>query len=166
MFHLFKEPLPWVFEKAVRKPCACGDLFRWEGYEQGLSLVNGKTMMSVPGGSHWGGGVSISAMDQARIGLMLMRHGRSDNGQQVISQRWIEAMQEPCEVAPFYGYLVWLNQQGSLFKSAPKSSWFALGAGSSVTWVDQTLELVVIMRWIDAAKTNDCIDMIMSAFAG
>ena len=65
-----------------------------------------------------------------------------------------------------YGYLVWLNQQGSLFKSAPKSSWFALGAGSSVTWVDQTLELVVIMRWIDAAKTNDCIDMIMSALVG
>jgi CubicO group peptidase (beta-lactamase class C family) len=166
LLHLFKEPLPEVFEKAIRKPCACGDLFRWEGYEQGLSLVDGKTMMSVPGGSHWGGGVSISAMDQARIGLMLMRHGLSDNGQQVISQRWIEAMQEPCEVAPFYGYLVWLNQQGSLFKSAPKSSWFALGAGSSVTWVDQTLELVVIMRWIDAAKTNDCIDMIMSALVG
>jgi hypothetical protein len=25
---------------------------------------------------------------------------------------------------------------------------------------------VVIMRWIDAAKTNDCIDMIMSALVG
>jgi hypothetical protein len=24
----------------------------------------------------------------------------------------------------------------------------------------------VIMRWIDAAKTNDCIDMIMSALVG
>ena len=28
-------------------------------------------------GSHWGGGVSISAMDQARIGLMLSRNGRA-----------------------------------------------------------------------------------------
>ena len=54
-------------------------------------------------------------------------------------------------------------QDGALFKDAPRSSWFALGAGSSVTWVDPKLELVCIMRWIDAPKTNDCIAHIMRA---
>jgi CubicO group peptidase (beta-lactamase class C family) len=163
LLHLFKRPLPELFHEAILHPCECSDPFRWDGYQQGLTLVNGKTMLSVPGGSHWGGGVSISAMDQARIGLMMMQQGESLSGVRVISRHWIEAMQKPCAVAPFYGYLVWLNRHGSLFSSAPSSSWFALGAGSSVTWIDSSLQLVVIMRWIDAARTNDCIGMIMSA---
>jgi hypothetical protein len=75
-------------------------------------------------------------------------------------------MQQPCDVAPYYGYLIWLNKDGALFKDAPRSSWFAIAAGSSVTWVDQKLELVCIMRWIDAPKTNDCIARIMRALEG
>jgi hypothetical protein len=50
-----------------------------------------------------------------------------------------------------------------LFKDAPRTSWFAIGAGSSITWVDPVLELVCIMRWIDAAKTNDCIAQVMQS---
>jgi hypothetical protein len=72
-------------------------------------------------------------------------------------------MQQPCDVAPYYGYLIWLNNDGALFNDAPRSSWFAIGAGSSITWVDPKLELVCIMRWIDAPKTNDCIARIMQA---
>ena len=66
-------------------------------------------------------------------------------------------------VAPYYGYLIWLNKEGAMFKDAPRSSWFAIGAGSSITWVDPELQLVCIMRWIDTAKTNDCIGQIMRA---
>ena len=163
LLHLFKRPLPEIFEETILTPCECSDPFRWDSYQQGLTLVDGQTMLSVPGGSHWGGGVSISAMDQARIGLMMMRQGETSTGVRVVSRQWIEAMQTPCVVAPFYGYLVWLNRLGSLFRSAPLSSWFALGAGSSGTWIDQSLALVVIMRWIDASRTNDCIEMIMSS---
>ena len=50
-----------------------------------------------------------------------------------------------------------------LFKDAPRTSWFAIGAGSSITWVDPVLELVCIMRWMDAAKTNDCIAQVMQS---
>ncbi|NCX72730.1 MAG: class C beta-lactamase-related serine hydrolase [Betaproteobacteria bacterium] len=163
LLHLFKRPLPEVFEEAILKACDCSDPFRWDGYAQGLTAIDGKTLISVPGGSHWGGGVSISAMDQARIGLMMMRQGKSVRGKQVLSAQWIEAMQRPCAVAPFYGYLVWLYGQARLFSEASPSAWFALGAGSSVTWVDPSMELVVVLRWIDAQKTNDCIGMIMRA---
>ncbi len=162
LLHLFKRPLPEVFEEYFRKPLGCQDSFQWVGYEQGWSDVNGQRMMSVPGGSHWGGGVSISTTDQALIGLMLMSNGHY-KGQQILSEKWLAMMQRPCDVAPYYGYLIWLNNDGALFKDAPRSSWFAIGAGSSITWVDPKLELVCVMRWIDAAKTNDCIAHVMQS---
>jgi CubicO group peptidase (beta-lactamase class C family) len=162
LLHLFKRPLPEIFEEFFRKPLGCSDEFQWVGYEQGWTDVNGRSMMSVPGGSHWGGGVSISARDQALIGVMLMGNGNF-KGTQILSAKWLDMMQQPCDVAHYYGYLIWLNKDGAVFKDAPRSSWFALGAGSSVTWVDPKLELVCIMRWIDAPKTNDCIAHIMRA---
>jgi CubicO group peptidase (beta-lactamase class C family) len=162
LLHLFKRPLPEVFEEFFRKPLGCSDAFQWVGYEQGWTEVNGQRMMSVPGGSHWGGGVSISAMDQALIGLMLMGQGQF-KGHQILSKQWLHMMQQPCDIAPYYGYLIWLNKDGALFKDAPRTSWFAIGAGSSITWVDPELQLVCIMRWIDAAKTNDCIARVMQS---
>jgi CubicO group peptidase (beta-lactamase class C family) len=162
LLHLFQRPLPEVFEEFFRKPLGCSDEFQWVGYEQGWTDVNGRSMMSVPGGSHWGGGVSISTRDQALIGVMLMGNGNF-KGTQILSAKWLDMMQQPCDVASYYGYLIWLNKDGAVFKDAPRSSWFALGAGSSVTWVDPKLELVCIMRWIDAPKTNDCIAHIMRA---
>ena len=108
--------------------------------------------------------MSISAMDQAKIGLMLMDHGLF-NGKQVLSRQWLGMMQQACDVAPYYGYLIWLNQDGQLFKDAPRTSWFAIGAGSSVTWIDPQLELVCVMRWIDAPKTNDCIAKVMQSLS-
>jgi len=117
-------------------------------------------MMSVPGGSHWGGGVSISAWDQALIGQMLMQGGVF-SGQRILSDDWMARMTKPCDVAPYYGYLVWLNQGGHLFEAAPRSSWFAIGAGSSITWVDASLKLVCVLRWIDAARTNECVAQVM-----
>ena len=160
LLHLFKRPLPEIFIERILKPLECTDSFAWVGYEQGWSQVQGQRMMSVPGGSHWGGGVSISALDQAKIGLMLAHNGVL-NDRTILSTQWIEKMQTPCDVAPYYGYLVWLNQAGHLFEAAPRSSWFAIGAGSSITWVDPQLELVCVLRWIDAAKTNECIAHIM-----
>ncbi len=164
LLHLFKRPLPEVFEESILQPVGCQDPFQWQGYEQGWTHVAGQRMMSVPGGSHWGGGVSISAMDQAKIGLMLMDHGLF-NGKQVLSRQWLGMMQQACDVAPYYGYLIWLNQDGQLFKDAPRTSWFAIGAGSSVTWIDPQLELVCVMRWIDAPKTNDCIAKVMQSLS-
>lgn len=185
LLHLFRRPLPDVFAERILAPTGCVDPFRWDGYEQGWEQVGNERMLSVPGGSHWGGGVSISAMDQAKIGLMLMRGGcresptqgrtegrtksRTDGGsggRVVLSRDWIARMQQPCNVAPFYGYLVWLNQTGQVFPSAPRTSWFAIGAGSSVTWIDAEREIVCVLRWIDSGKIDECVARIMSAIDG
>ncbi|MCC3262492.1 hypothetical protein LLE87_30440, partial [Paenibacillus polymyxa] len=95
----------------------------------------GQRMPSVPGGSHWGGGMSISANDQALIGQMLLNDGQA-NGRQILSREWLQAMRTPCDIAPYYGYLIWLNHEGKVFPSVPSSSFFGVGAGSSFTWVE------------------------------
>jgi len=162
LLHLWRRPLPEVFAERILAPTQCSDPFQWEGYEQGWTEVGGRRMLSVPGGSHWGGGVSISAMDQAKIGLMLMQRGRFED-RAVLSTQWIERMQKPCDVAPFYGYLAWLNQSRQVFPAAPASSWFAIGAGSSLTWIDAELQLVCVLRWIDSARADECIARVMGA---
>ena len=58
-------------------------------------------------------------------------------------------MRTPCALAPFYGYLIWLNLERSVFPGAPASSYFAIGAGGSITWVDPERRMVVVVRWIN-----------------
>ena len=41
---------------------------------------------------------------------------------QVLSPDWITRMRTPCPIAPFYGYLLWLNHERRLFPSAPASA--------------------------------------------
>ena len=63
-------------------------------------------------------------------------------------------MRSPCALAPFYGYLVWLNTGRRVFPGVPESSWFAIGAGSSINWIDPQRDAVVVLRWIDAAHAD------------
>ena len=148
LLHLYLRPLPEVFEQAIMRPLGASEDWRWTGYDNAWIELNGRRMQSVPGGSHWGGGVSISSLDQARIGQLLLDEGRHQ-GRQLVSSEWIRRMRTPCSLAPFYGYLVWLNGERSVFPSAPASSYFAIGAGGSITWVDPSRQLVVVVRWIN-----------------
>ena len=88
----------------------------------------GRRIQSVPGGTHWGGGLSIGSHDQARVGQLLLADGRV-NGKRVVSAQWIQRMRTPCSIAPFYGYLTWLNHERRVFPSVPASNYFAFGAG-------------------------------------
>ena len=149
LLHLFGRALPQVFDAEIMRPLSASADWRWVGYDHAWIELNGKRVQSVPGGSHWGGGVSISSLDQARIGQLLLDEGQHE-GRQLISSAWIRRMRTPCARAPFYGYLIWLNLERSVFPSAPASSFFAIGAGGSITWVDPGRQLVVVVRWIDS----------------
>ena len=149
LLHLFDRALPQVFEAEIMRPLDASADWRWLGYDNAWIELNGKRVQSVPGGSHWGGGVSISSLDQARIGQLLLDQGRHQE-RQIISSEWIRRMRTPCALAPFYGYLIWLNSERSVFPGAPASSFFAIGAGGSITWVDPEREMVVVVRWINA----------------
>ena len=148
LLHLFGRALPEVFAEAIMHPLGASEDWRWVGYDNAWVDVRGNRVQSVPGGSHWGGGISISSLDQARVGQLLLDQGRHQ-GRQLISPEWLRKMRTPCALAPFYGFLIWLNLQRSVFPSAPASSFFAIGAGSSITWVDPERKMVVVVRWID-----------------
>jgi hypothetical protein len=38
-----------------------------------------------------------------------------------------------------------------------------MGAGGNVTWVDPTHGIVAVLRWIDSAKLNDWIGLVLGA---
>lgn len=164
LLHLFGRPLPEVFAEAIAGPCGASEDWRWVGYDNSWVEVGARLVQSVPGGTHWGGGISIDALDQALIGQMLLAGGRV-GGRQVLSRQWIEQMTTPCALAPFYGFLVWLNTGQRVFPGLPANGWFAIGAGSSITWIDPEHDAVVVVRWIAAAAANDVLARIGTALA-
>jgi CubicO group peptidase (beta-lactamase class C family) len=163
LLHVFRRPLPQVFLDEVLRPIGGGGNFRWEGYDDAWVEIDGERMQSVPGGTHWGAGVSISARDQARIAQLLL-HGGAHHGTPLIGADWVRDMQAPCAIAPFYGRLTWLNRDGRLFPDAPRSSWFMVGAGGNYVWIDPDHEMVAVVRWIDPAHSGGFVKRIAAGF--
>ena len=93
---------------------------------------------------------------------MMLDDGKA-NGRQVISADWIQRMRTPCAIAPFYGYLIWLNHDRRVFPSVPASSYFAIGAGSSFTWIEPERRMVLVVRWIDADHADEFFGRVLQA---
>ena len=51
-----------------------------------------------------------TARDWAKLGEMLRRKGRAPGGEQLVPQRWVEAMVAPSPASPHYGFQTWLNR--------------------------------------------------------
>jgi CubicO group peptidase (beta-lactamase class C family) len=166
LLHLFQRPLPEVFREAIMRPVGASEDWQWVGYDNAWVTVAGQRVQSVPGGTHWGGGLSISAQDQALVGQMLLDEGVSRDGKRVLSAQWIRDMQQPGPLAPYYGYLVWLNHERKMFPSVPASSYFAVGAGSSFTWIEPERRMVVVVRWLDSAHANEFFGKVLAAVDG
>jgi len=165
LLHLFRRPLPDVFRDSIMQPIGASEQWRWDAYDNAWLELDGRRVQSVPGGSHWGGGVSINSIDQALVGQLLLNDGRAQ-GRQVISAEWMQRMRTPCAIAPFYGYLLWLNHARRIFPSVPASSYFAIGAGSSFTWIEPERRMVVVVRWIDAAHADAFFERVLRATEG
>jgi CubicO group peptidase (beta-lactamase class C family) len=84
-------------------------------------------------------------------------------GRQVISAEWLKRMRTPCAIAPFYGYLVWLNHAQRVFPSVPDTSYFAIGAGASFTWIEPQRRMVLVVRWIDADFADAFFGLVLHA---
>lgn len=155
--HVFGRALPEVFDERIAGPLGTSGDHCWYGYDNSWVEINGRQVQSVPGGGHWGGGMRISARDQALIGQMMLNSGAAPDGCQIVSKSWIDAMLTPCEIAPFYGYFTWLNTARKAVPAAPADSYFGLGVGGQVIWHAPQLNLVATFRWIDSDATNDLI---------
>ena len=166
LLHLFQQPLPEVFLEQVLAPLGGGEGFAWRGYDDAwIDLPGVGRVQSVPGGTHWGAGVSISARDQARIGQMLLDGGAARDGRPLIASDWIARLSQPCAVAPFYGRLLWLNREGKAFPGASKTAVFMLGAGGHHVWIDPGLDAVIVLRWLDPAYAPAVVARLAKALA-
>jgi len=165
LMQVFRRPLPEVLRETIMDPIEASDTWEWLAYENARFEIDGETMESVPGGAHWGGGIFISSRDHARIGLLMARRGRW-NDRQLLPESWVDATLTPCPINPVYGFLWWLNTGHAHYQRAPASSYFAIGAGQSVIWVEPELDLVMVTRWIDESKTDALIGKVMASLTG
>lgn len=161
LLHVFRQPLPDVLRVCIMDRIGASASWEWEGYCNSFVEIGGRSVASVCGGSHWGGGLFMSASDHARIGWLVANRGEWD-GKAVLSADWVDALGEPGDAHPQYGFLWWSNAGRGLFPSAPESSVFALGGGSHLIWVDRALELVVVVRWLLAERCDDLLARILA----
>lgn len=165
LLHLFGQALPEVFDEAVMKPLGCTSAWQWVGYSDTWTEITDRQgaqrrVQSVPGGTHWGGGVSISAHDQARIARLVLdrglHHAADGSSTRILSEAWVDRMLTPCPIAPFYGLLTWLNDgPKQVYPAASRRSSFMIGAGGQCAWMDPDRDLVVVSRWLAPEHTNE-----------
>jgi CubicO group peptidase (beta-lactamase class C family) len=165
LLRLFRRPLAEVLAGSVMAAVGASPDWQWQPYRNSYVEIDGVRMPSVPGGSHWGGGLWISSRDHARFGLLIHRGG-CWGGRAVLARSWIEEMRRPCPLNRQYGLLWWLNTGRGLFPSAPESSYAARGAGSNLIWVDPEHDLVVVVRWIDAGSVDGFLRLVLDSVAG
>lgn len=162
LLHVFRRPLAEVLKERIMDPIGASDKWTWHGYANSVVTIDGKEMTSVPGGTHWGGGMWIDTFDHARFGLLIANEGNW-NGTQLLSADWVQAMRTPIDIYNAYGFLWWLNTGGEHYPSAPETSFFALGAGSNLIWIDPELDIVGVFRWIDQEHIDEMIGKMWAA---
>lgn len=166
LLRLWKKPLPDVVRDEIMDPIGASNTWQYIPYPNAVADVDGRKMPSVSGGTRWGGGLRISARDEARFGYLFLRQGRWGN-RQIVSSDWVKRATTPSSVGPDYGYLWWLNTgKGSTGKKAwpdaPASSYAALGAGQNTIWVDPEHDLVIVWRWHNGSP-NELIKRVLAA---
>jgi CubicO group peptidase (beta-lactamase class C family) len=135
-------------------PIGASTTWRWMGYETSRILLDGRVVDVVSGGGHWGGGMFISARDQARYGLLTLRRGKWKD-RQLLSEAWVQKALTPTPAQPTYGYMNWfLNTDGQYLASATPKTFAHVGNGTNIIIVIPEHDLVVVARWI----TNGAID--------
>src|SRR5258708_1498423 len=116
LLQIFKEPLPSVLKRRIMDPIGASPDWKWDGYRNSTVTIDGKPMVSVPGGGHWGGGIVISARDLALMGVLVLRDGLW-NGRQLLPDVWTQSRKNPGPVPPFYGLMWWLHQDPHPFRA-------------------------------------------------
>ena len=163
LLQVWRKPLPQVLKKRIMDPIGASTTWRWHGYSNSWTLVDGVNMQSVSGGGHSGGGIFISAEDMARFGLLFENDG-SWNGKQLISKSWIAEAVTPSTPNPNYGYMWWINTKGGRhWEGVPESIFYAAGFGGNYIIVDRENDLVVVTRWLEPSKLKEFMQKLMKA---
>ncbi len=157
LLRLFREPLPEVARRELFEPVGASDSWQWHGYDSSWVEVEGRSVQSVSGGAHWGGGLWISTLDHARFGLLYLNRGCWQD-KQLLAPEWIDESVKPCNQNPGYGLLWWLNHDSAISRIADSSAFAARGAGGNIVFVWPGADIVIVLRWCaDPKKVIDDI---------
>ena len=162
LLEVWQKPLPQVLKDEIMDRIGASNTWRYHGYSNSQVVINGKKMVSVSGGTRWGGGLWISARDEARFGYLILRRGKWRD-RRIVSENWIRQATTPAAIGPDYGYLWWLNTQQKQYPSAPATSFAALGYGSNTIWIDLENDLVVVWRWHQNKSADELFKRILAA---
>ncbi len=161
---VWRKPLPMVLKDNIMDAIGASNTWRWAGYRNSWIVLDGQAVQSVSGGGHWGGGMIINAYDMARFGLLTLNKGNW-NGKQLISEQWIKQATTPTSCQPTYGYMnYFLNTDHKLLPSAPLNSYYHLGNGTNMIYVDAEHDLVMVVRWIDNKSLDGMVKKVLAAF--
>lgn len=161
LLQVWRKPLPVVLKEKIMDPIGASTTWRWYGYDNSFVNVDGIMRQSVSGGGHFGGGLFINTYDHARYGLLFLRKGKWKN-QQLISESWVKAVQQPSVANKSYGFMWWLNEEG-MYKDVPKSVYLAEGFGGNFIVVDNEHELVIVARWLEPSALNEFIKLVIAS---
>lgn len=163
---VWRRPLPQLLRELVMDPIGASNTWRWLGYDNSWVNVDGVNVQSVSGGGHWGGGMQISARDQARFGLLTLRRGRWKDAP-LLSEKWIAMATTPTPAQPTYGFMnFFLNTGRKLLPSAPATAFQHMGAGSNLIYCDPENDIVLVVRWIDGRAMDGIVAALLSAIRG
>lgn len=100
-----------------------------------------------------GWGLTLSAVDMAKLGKLYLDKGRW-NGKQIVSEKWIsESTQEHSRWEKPnlpYGYLWWIGDNG----------FAAMGDGGNIIYVNKKMNMVVSITSLFQPKARDRIELI------
>lgn len=161
LLQVWRKPLPVVLKEKIMDPIGASTTWRWYGYENSFVNIDGTMMQSVSGGGHFGGGLFINTLDQARFGLLFARNGKWKS-QQLVSENWVKEAQQPSSVNKSYGYLWWTNQEKAL-GDISKNIYYASGFGGNNIVVDSENDLVIVVRWLEPGKLGELIKIVKNA---
>ena len=158
LLQVWRKPLPVVLREIIMDPINASTTWRWYGYDNSFVNMDGVMVQSVSGGGHFGGGLFINTLDQARFGLLFLRKGKW-KGQQLISEKWVDEAHQPSEPNKSYGYLWWTNKENNL-QGSSTGIYYANGFGGNYIVVDNENDLVVVTRWLEPNKLGEFLKLV------
>lgn len=161
LLQVWRKPLPIVLKEKILDPIGASTTWRWFGYENSFVNMDGLMMQSVSGGGHHGGGIFINTLDHARFGLLFLRNGKWKN-QQLVSEKWVTAVQQSSVPNKNYGYMWWINADKK-WAAVSSKVYSAQGFGGNYIIVDNEHDLVVVARWMDDSKVGDVLSLIIKS---
>ena len=161
LLQVVRKPLPVVLRERIMDPIGASTTWRWYGYDNSFVNVDGQMIESVSGGGHFGGGIFINTVDQARFGLLFLRKGKWKS-KQLISEQWVNSVNQPSAANRSYGLMWWTNEENRL-GNVSKKIYTADGFGGNFIVVDNEHDLVIVARWLEPNKIGEFVRLVISA---